>query len=182
MRNISVYSPFSVAVALFALMTFAAPAGAEVVDKSASGFTLKTTVQITAPPDRVYGVLVDIGSWWGTGHTYSGDARNMTIVAQPGGCFCEELPNGGGVEHGRVVNVVPGRLLRIHTALGPLQELGVAGSMSWQIAAGGQGSTLTMTYVVGGYMAGGLDKIADAVDKVLAEQIGNLKTHAEKNK
>ena len=157
-----------------------AVAAADVVDKSAGGFTLRSTVQVAAAPDRVFRGLVDVGSWWSKAHTYTGDATNMSIVAQPGGCFCEELPTGLGVEHGRVVNVVPNRLLRLATALGPLQELGVAGSMTWQIAPSGQGSTLTMTYVVGGYMAGGLDQLADPVDKVLAQQIALLKAHVEK--
>ena len=152
----------------------------EVVDKSAGGFTLRSTAQIAAAPDRVFRALVDIGSWWSKDHTYTGDATNMSIVAQPGGCFCEELPNGLGVEHGRVVNVAPNRLLRLATALGPLQELGVTGSMTWQITPSGQGSTVTMTYAVGGYVAGGLDKLAEPVDKVLAQQVALLKAHVEK--
>jgi uncharacterized protein YndB with AHSA1/START domain len=155
-------------------------AGAEVIDRAASGFTVKTVVQVAAPADRVFRALVDVGSWWGSDHTYTGDARNMTIAAQPGGCFCEKLPNGGGVEHGRVVNLRPGALLRLEGALGPLQELGVTGSMTWQIAANGAGSIVTMTYVVGGYASGGLDTLAPLVDQVLSQQVGNLKTYIEK--
>jgi uncharacterized protein YndB with AHSA1/START domain len=173
-----------VLVAVIVLMGLAAPVAAEVVDKSASGFTVKTSVPLAASADRVYRALVDIGSWWGSDHTYSGDAKNMSIAPLPGGCFCEKLPNGGGVEHGRVVNVVPGRLLRLDTALGPLQELRVSGSMTWQIAASGQGaaqgSTVTMTYVVGGYAPGGLDKLAAVVDQVLSQQVQLLKAHVEK--
>ena len=174
--------PCNVASAVVAVVVVTAPAAGEVVDKSASGFTLKTTVQVAAAPERVYRALVEIGSWWSSAHTYSGDARNMSLVPQPGGCFCEQLPNGGGVEHGRVVNVVPGSLLRLSTALGPLQELGVAGNMTWQVAGSGQASTVTMTYVVGGYMAGGLDTMAAPVDKVLAEQVGLLKAYAEESR
>lgn len=162
------------------VMLVPADARADVVDRSPAGFTLKTTVQVAAPADRVYRTLVDIGSWWGKDHTFSGDASNLTIAAQPGGCFCEKLPNGGGVEHGRVVNVVPGSLLRLASALGPLQELGVAGSLTWQIAASGQGSTVTLTYAVGGYTPGGLDKLAAPVDQVLSEQVRNLKAYVEK--
>ena len=161
------------------------PAAADVVDRAAGGFTLKTTVQVAAPPARVYRALVDVGSWWGKDHTYSGDARNMSLVAQPGGCFCEKLPDGGGVEHGRVVNVVPGSLLRLSSALGPLQELAVAGSWTWQIEpakAGASASTVTMTYAVGGYVPGGLDKLADVVDQVLSQQVGFLKAYAEKTR
>ena len=171
---------------LFALAItgLAAPgrAAADVIDQSSGGFTLKTTVQVAAPADRVFRALVDVGSWWSKDHTYSGDARNLSIAAQPGGCFCEKLPAGGGVEHGRVVQVRSGSLLRLQTALGPLQELGVSGSMTWQIAASAAGSTLTMTYVVGGYAPGGLDKLAAPVDQVLSQQVGLLKTHVEKSR
>jgi uncharacterized protein YndB with AHSA1/START domain len=170
------------AVLCIAVVLAPEPADADVLDRSASGFTLKTTVQVAAPADRVYRALVDVGSWWGKDHTYTGDSRNMTIAAQPGGCFCETLPNGGGVEHGRVVNIAPGSLLRLTSALGPLQELGVTGSWTWQIAASGQGSTVTMTYMVGGYAPGGLDKLADAVDQVLSQQVQFLKAHVEKSR
>jgi len=175
-----VYSPLRVvSLACAVALTSSAVAG-EVIDKAAGGFTLRSTAQIAAAPDRVYRALVDVGSWWGKDHTYTGDATNMSIVAQPGGCFCEKLPTGGGVEHGRVVNVAPGSLLRLDTALGPLQELGVTGRMTWQIAPNGQGSRVTMTYAVGGYVPGGLDKLADPVDKVLAEQVALLKAHVER--
>ena len=169
---------------VFAALVISAahPASADVVDKSASGFTVKTTVNVAAPADRLFRALVDVGSWWGKDHTYSGDSRNMSIAAQPGGCFCEKLPNGGGVEHGRVVNLVPGSLLRLDAALGPLQALAVTGSMTWQVAGSGESSTLTMTYVVGGYAPGGLDMLAPIVDQVLSQQVGFLRAYAEKSR
>lgn len=159
-----------------------AVAGADVVDRSPSGFTLRATVTVAAPPQRVYQDLLAIGSWWDREHTYSGDAKNMTIAAQPGGCFCEKVPGGAAVEHGRVVNVSPNKLLRLSAALGPLQEMGVTGALSWTIepAKQGTGSMLTMTYAVGGYAPGGLDKLADLVDSVLTRQVQLLKAHAEK--
>jgi uncharacterized protein YndB with AHSA1/START domain len=168
-------------VVLFSCIVLApSGASADVVDRSAAGFTLKTTVPIAAPGESVYRALVDVGSWWSNDHSYSGDASNMSIVPQPGGCFCEKLANGGGVEHGRVVSVTPGTLLRLTSALGPLQQLGVSGSLTWQIASSAQDSTLTMTYSVGGYVPGGLDKLADVVDGVLSEQVANLKAYLEK--
>jgi uncharacterized protein YndB with AHSA1/START domain len=168
------------AATLLAVVT--GTADADVVDASASGFTVRTSATVAAPADRLYRALLDIGSWWGKDHTYSGDSKNMSIAAQPGGCFCEKLPNGGGVEHGRVVNVVPGALLRLEGALGPLQELAVTGSMTWQIQASGPSSTLTMTYAVGGYTPGGLATLAAAVDQVLSQQVGFLKAYAEKSR
>jgi hypothetical protein len=155
--------------------------GADVVDRSASGFTVRTTVAVAATAQRVYQDLLNVGAWWDKEHTYSGDAKNMTLVAQPGGCFCERYP-AGAIEHGRVIYVVPNKQLRLSGALGPLQELAVAGTMTWTIepAKQGSGSTVTMTYAAGGYAPGGLDKLADIVDMVLGQQAKLLKAYAER--
>ena len=167
--------------ASLAMLMAAAPARAEVVDRSASGFTVKTTVTVNASPQRIYQDLLNIGAWWDKAHTYSGDAKNMTLVAQPGGCFCEKWA-GGSLEHGRVINVSPNKLIRLSSALGPLQELAVNGTLTWSIEAAkqGNGSTLTMTYAAGGYAPGGLDKLADIVDTVLGQQVKLLKAYSEK--
>jgi len=165
-------------IALLLLLT-AGPIAAEVVDRSPNGFTIKATVAVAAMPDAAFRALVDVGSWWDKDHTYSGDARSLSIVPQPGGCFCEKLPNGGGVEHGRVVSVVPGSLLRLQSALGPLQELGVSGSMTWQITKAATGSTITMTFAVGGY-APALEKLAPLVDQVMMRQVSLLKAYLDK--
>lgn len=168
-------------VAVACVVLSGVPAGADVVDRSPAGFTIKTNVAVSASPQRIYQDLLNPGAWWDKAHTYSGDAKNMTLVAQPGGCFCEKWA-GGALEHGRVVNVSPNRMVRIATALGPLQELAVTGTMTWSIEAAkqGSGSTLTMTYAVGGYAPGGLDKLADVVDSVLKGQVQLLKAYAEK--
>ena len=174
-------------VSAFVLVSLAltrAEVAADVIDRSASGFTVRTVVAVTATPQRIYQDLLNPGSWWDKDHTYSGDARNMTLVAQPGGCFCEKLPGGGAVEHGRVVNVSPNKLIRLSSALGPLQELAVMGTLTWSIepAKQGRGSSLTMTYAAGGYVPGGLDKLADVVNTVLSQQVQLLKAYAEKGR
>ena len=170
-------------LALTFLMSARSLAGADVVDKSASGFTVRTSVTVAAAPQRVYQSLLNVGAWWDKEHTYSGDAKNMTLLAQPGGCFCEKYASGA-IEHGRVVNVSPNKLVRVSGALGPLQELATAGTMTWTIepATPGSGSTLTMTYAVAGYAPGGLDKLADIVDMVLAHQVTLLKAYSEKSR
>lgn len=158
----------------------AAPARAEVTDRSPSGFTVKVVADIAAPPARVYAALVrNVDKWWDKEHTYSGDAKNLSIDPKPGGCFCESLPAGGFVEHAVVINVQPGTLVRMRGALGPLQEAGVAGSLTWQFEQAGPGTKLTFTHTAGGYAPGGLDKLADIVDKVLAHQVAQLKLYAE---
>ena len=174
---------FRISLVALGWMAFTVHARAEVIDRSAAGFTVRTTVTVAAAPQRVYQDLLNVGGWWDKDHTYSGDAKNMTIVAQPGGCFCEKY-GGGAVEHGRVVNISPNKLLRLAAALGPLQELATAGTMTWTIepAKQGSGSTLTMTYAAAGYAPGGLDKLADIVDTVLARQVKLLQAYAEKSR
>ena len=173
----------ALALGLACLTLTGVDATAEVVDRSASGFTVRTTVAVAATPQRIYQDLLNIGAWWDKAHTYSGDAKNMTLIAQPGGCFCETFA-GGAVEHGRVVNVSPNRMMRISSALGPLQEMATIGTMTWTIepAKQGPGSTLTMTYAASGYAPGGMDKLADIVDTVLGQQVKLLKAYAEKTK
>jgi uncharacterized protein YndB with AHSA1/START domain len=166
-------------LAILALLPVAADA--DVIDRTANGFTIKVVVDIAAPPETVYVSLVrHVGEWWDKDHTYSGDAKNLSIIAEPGGCFCEALPNSGGVEHAIVVNVQPGTLLRLRGALGPLQEAGIAGSITWQFEKSGRGTKLTFTHSAGGYSPGGMEKLADIVDSVLAHQVKLLKEYSEK--
>ena len=156
-------------------------AGQAVAQSSSNGFSLKHEVVIHAPRSEVYGSLTGhVGEWWNPRHTYSGDSKNLSIDARPGGCFCEALPSGGGVEHLRVVYLVPDEMLRLSGGLGPLQASGVAGSLSWKLTDSGAGSTaVEVTYVVGGFFEGGFEGLAPAVSTVIAEQLQRLKTFVE---
>lgn len=148
---------------------------AAVVDSSDVGFTLKFEAQVNAAPMKCYrGVAHSVGKWWSSEHTYSGDAGNMYIEDRLGGCFCEKFPTGGGIEHMRVVYSNPGSGLRLLGALGPLQEMGLQGSMTWEFAAKGDGTLIKLTYAVGGYSADGLAVLAPIVDRVIGEQFGRL--------
>ena len=150
---------------------------------SSTGFLVRHTATIAAPPARVYDALVrQVGSWWHSDHTFSGDARNLSIDARPGGCFCEKLKEGGGVEHMRVVYAAPGERLRMSGALGPLQASGLAGSLTWSLAATPGGTTIELSYSVGGFLAGGFEKMAPAVSGVLEEQLRRLKLFVETGK
>src|SRR5579872_7010972 len=109
---------------LAALICILAPgwASAGVADSSASGFTVKITLNIQAAPDEVYRKLIhNVGDWWESSHTFSGNSHNLTIDEKAAGCFCEKLPNGGGVRHMEVVNFAPARSLVLNGGLGPLQ-------------------------------------------------------------
>ncbi len=156
-----------------------APVRAEVVDSQPFGFTVRDSVEVAASPERVWRALGDIGHWWDPAHTYSHDARNLSLTLRPGGCWCEILPSGGGVVHMTVVFVKPGEALRTVGALGPLQADGAVGSMTWTLKPDGDHTRLTMTYDVGGHANGGLAALAAPVDAVLAEQVARLKAYAE---
>lgn len=150
------------------------PVSAAVEDQGANGFTVSETADIAAPPDRVYAALLAPARWWNSEHTYSHDAANLTLDARAGGCWCETLPGGGSVQHMVVVNVIPGQLLRLRGALGPLQGMAVDGAMTVSLHGIGNHTWLTLTYAVGGYAKEGFGELANAVDSVLGDQTARL--------
>jgi uncharacterized protein YndB with AHSA1/START domain len=162
------------------LILFALRADAAVTTVSPSGFVVTLDATVAANRDRVYRALVgDVGAWWNSDHTFSGDSRNLSIDARPGGCFCERLPGGGGVEHLRVVFVRPGEMLRLSGALGPLQPSALTGTMTWTLMMSNDSTRVTLTYTVGGFREGGFADIAPAVDAVLSDQLNRLKAFCE---
>ncbi|HEY6066142.1 MAG TPA: SRPBCC domain-containing protein [Thermoanaerobaculia bacterium] len=168
----------SVTAAVVLLVAASSPAA--VVDVSPSGFLVRHELVVAATPEKLYRALTaGIAGWWNPMHTRSGDAKNLSIEPRAGGCFCEKLPGGGAAEHMRVVFVSPPRVLRMVGALGPLQESGLAASMTWTLTAEGTGTKVELTYSVGGYFRGGFEKIAPAVDAVLGDQLSRLGKFAE---
>ncbi len=164
-----------------AALLIATPAAAEVVDSQPNGFEVRQTVTVKASAAKVYADLVKVGSWWSSDHSWSGDAKNMSIDARPGGCWCETWP-GGGILHMTVVDAQPGKALRFAGALGPLSFSGLDGHMSWALAEKDGLTTVTWTYDVGGYAKGGLDKWPAGVDAVLTNQIDRFKRFEETGK
>ena len=153
-------------------------AGAAGADVAPTGFLVRYKLGIAAPVTAVFGSLLNVGSWWSEKHTYSGDSKNLSLEARAGGCFCEKLANGS-VEHMRVVQLRANEMLRLAGALGPLQASGVAGAMTWRLSPAENGSKLELTYSVGGFMPGGFQAIAPAVEMVLREQADRLKRYVE---
>ena len=94
---------FRLCVCVALLITGLPPAaGAEVIDASPAGFTSKNVVEIAVPADIVYATLLKVETWWDPAHTYSGDAKNLTIDARPGGCFCETWSKGSRIRRRRL--------------------------------------------------------------------------------
>lgn len=163
---------------LMAIPAFS-PAMAAVDAVGPSGFTVSQKTHITAAPDAVWAALIQIGKWWSPEHSYSLVAANMTLDAKAGGCFCEALPGGGSVQHMVVVFAKPAAMLRLRGALGPMQQMGVDGALTWTLTAKDGGTDLTMRYAVGGYVPGGFDGLSKGVDAVLSQQVTRLQRFVE---
>ncbi len=151
-------------------------ARADVLSAGSGGFQLRHQVSTALAPDAAYQRFLTIGRWWSDAHTYSGRAASLSIDARPGGCWCEQLANGGALRHMTAIYLDPGKALRFEGGLGPLQPMGASGVMTiaFKPAAAGQGTTVTLVYNVSGYAAEGLAGIAPAVDQVLAEQLARF--------
>lgn len=175
-----VFRGLGLMVPLVLVLLGAGRAPAAVVDSTRAGFLVRSEAVVHAAPDSVYRALTGrIGAWWDPEHTFSGEARNLSLDAKPGGCFCETLPQGGGVRHLTVVFASPGRRLRLTGALGPLQGAGVAGSLTWSLTPAPAGTKVELEYSVGGYFPGGLAALAPLVDVVLGGQLARLKRFVE---
>ena len=150
-------------------------AAAEITASTEHGFTVVHAIETPAEPFVVYRTMTaHIDQWWSGDHSWSGDASNLYMNVERGGCFCERLPGGGRVEHLRLIYFSPGAELRFDGALGPLQTMAAQGRMIWKIEKTEAGSTVRFSYHVFGHPEGGLAGIAPAVDGVIGEQLKRL--------
>jgi uncharacterized protein YndB with AHSA1/START domain len=164
---------------VLAALLMARGSQAEVLAASPGGFSLTHEVLIEATREEVWRAAVnDIGRWWSSDHTISGDAANLSIDAVPQGCFCEAIGEHAGVVHLTVTFVNPNVMLRLTGGLGPLGLMGVDGNMTWEFFDD-DGTRVRFNYIVGGFRPGGLDEIAGAVDAVIGDALLRLKTYSE---
>ena len=169
--------------ALAALSLAPSPALADVVEQGTDSFVTRETRIVEADPREVWMALISPGKWWNDDHTWSGDAANMTITPQAGGCFCERIPEvetddtvglAGSVQHMTVVYAAPDKALRMRGALGPLQSEAVTGVLTIAFEEVDQGTSITFEYVVAGYMRYEVPTISKAVDGVMTQQLEGL--------
>jgi hypothetical protein len=165
---------FIVTVTTFAALACTAAARAEIVSAGPSGFNVRQVAEVPNPAPVVWAALSEVGKWWDPEHTYSGDSRNLTLDPTVRGCFCEKLSLYAGIEHARVIYAQPAKTLRLSGALGPLQDFGVSGVMTWSIEPAGGGSKITLTYSVGGFADRPLADWAPLVDEMLGGQLKRL--------
>lgn len=161
----------------------AAPASAEVTRATDLGFVSRNEVVVSASPKDVWLALISPAGWWQSEHTWSGDAKNLTLMPQAGGCFCETIPEvdepgrftlQGSVEHMRVVQAYPESALRMIGSLGPLQSEPVNGVLTIVISKVPKGTRIVFEYNVGGTMRYEIPVISRAVDGVMAAQLAAL--------
>jgi uncharacterized protein YndB with AHSA1/START domain len=170
-----------VALALAAMLATSAT-HAETSNVSANGFTSSFREEVKAGTDEVWKAIAQLPRWWSDAHTWSGKASNMTLELRAGGCWCESWEGGQSAQHGQVLMVQPGRVIRMAAGLGPLQELPAQGVLTIVTSAQEGKTFLRMTYRVGGPPDLGLDKLAPAVDQVIGVQFRRLKSLVETGK
>lgn len=163
------------------LLLLASRASADVIEKADNGFRIRIETTVSTNASTAFRALTDVGSWWNAAHSYSGDAKNLSIQVAPGGCFCEKL-RGGGVVHMTVVFVDAGKQLRLVGGLGPLQQAGVSGALTWTLTEANGATTLESTYSAGGFWPGGLGTMAEPVDAVLRDQMARYKRFVERGR
>jgi uncharacterized protein YndB with AHSA1/START domain len=163
-------------LAMLTMAAVAPVARADVVSASPSAFVIHAQRTVSAPPDRVWNGLVQVGRWWNPEHSYSRDARSLSLDPRAGGCWCERW-RGGSVEHGRVILVMNQegvRTLRISAPLGPLQAMAVNAILTFTVTPDTAGAKIDMTYRVSGDPSLSLDQVGPGVNVVIMEQYERL--------
>ncbi|WP_379921020.1 SRPBCC family protein [Erythrobacter sp. R86502] len=171
--------------ALLGLAAFgmSVPATAEVTRSTDISFVSRHEVMVEASPKEVWLALISPSGWWTSEHTWSGDAKNLTLTPQAGGCFCETIPEvdepgrftlQGSVEHMRIVQAYPESALRMIGSLGPLQSEPVTGVLTIALTKVSEGTRIVWEYNVGGAMRYEVPVISKAVDGVMGAQIAAL--------
>lgn len=174
---------YRMAVFSAAALCVASPASAELTRVNDSGFVSRHEVVVEGSPTDVWLALISPSGWWRKEHTWSGDAKNLALTPQAGGCFCETIPEidepgrftlQGSVEHMRVIQAYPEQALRMQGALGPLQSEPVIGVLTITISTIEQGTRIVWEYNVGGPMRYEVPVISKAVDGVMGAQLAAL--------
>ena len=160
-----------------ALMLVPVYAGAEVKSATPESMLIEHRFTIATPAMRVWETLLHPERWWPADHTWSGKRENLSLDPAIDGCFCERW-DGNGVEHGRVVAVFPGTMLRLDAALGPLQEMAISGVITVALEERDGATTMVVTHRVSGDATHKLDAFAPIVDQVNGQQFGNLAAEA----
>ena len=166
------------AILALSVLLLATPASAEVVSASTNGFEVSHSVNLVIPRERAYAAFGQVQNWWSKDHSYSGNAARLSMQLTPGGCFCERLDGGGGIEHLRVTYVQPNERVVLTGSLGPLLYEATSGVMDVKFEKIAGGTRITSSYRAAGFARGNAGEMAPLVDAVLGEQIKRLRVYA----
>ena len=148
-------------------------AAAEVKMATPEGAIIEHRFRMTASPNAAWEVLVHPERYWPRDHTWSGDAANLHLSPEAGGCFCERW-SGGSAEHGRVVMARPGQLLRFRGSLGPFQEMAVTGVLTVTLTPIESGTEAVVTYRLSGDASHAFEAFVAVVDQVVGLQFAGF--------
>lgn len=166
---------------LSALLPLAAlPAAAEVLDASPGHFEVRHCAEVAATPAAVYVAMAQLPRWWNPQHTWSGDARTLSLDLTAGGCWCERWGDGASAQHACVLQVLPSRLIQMQASLGPLLNLPAVGLLTLVTSTQDGQTAVRLSYRVSGAPELALDKLATPVDTVPGLQFARLKAMIER--
>ena len=114
-------------------VTFTSPSHADVNYADNSGFSIANESESTAAIEAVYSHFIqDVDKWWPKDHTWW--KGTLSIDEQAGGCFCE-VKEAASAAHMQISYVVPNEKVVMTGGLGPLQEMGLTGALTWEFSA-----------------------------------------------
>jgi hypothetical protein len=162
------------ALATMACLAVSTPAAAEVVSRSTDSFALWFGVPVEDGPEDIRATVAALPEWWDPAHTYTGDAANLSLDLEPGGCWCETLADGTTFQHGRVIFVAPDRVT-LKAPLGPLNGKATLAELTIAVDHGSR-RWIRVEFAVAGP---GLGALADPVNEVMDGVFGRLIAYIE---
>ena len=164
---------------IFVLFLLSPVSQAKVVITNDNNFIIEHEVVVPINAQASYRLLGKPSQWWNSEHTWSGDARNMSMQLKAGGCFCEKW-NDNSVMHAQVIAAQPGKLLQLQGALGPLQNMAVTAVLSFSLKQEQSGTRVQLRYRVRGIDSHKLAGLDAEVDAVLGKQLEGFRKAASK--
>jgi len=170
---------FNKKLVLILALLLSSALNAELLVSNDTHFTSQHKVTVPQGAQNAFGLFVkNVGDYWPSDHTWSGDAKNLYMENRAGGCFCELLDNHGSALHMTIGHYAPGKELHLIGGLGPLQSMGLSGTMQILFKPAESGTEVTLTYRVNGY-TDGLTEFAEVVDGVLGTQLAGYEKYAK---
>lgn len=165
-----------------------------------SGFSITNESESMAPIETVYSHFIQhVDKWWPKDHTWW--KGTLSIDEQAGGCFCE-VTQSASAAHMQISYVEPNKKVVMTGGLGPLQEMGLSGALTWEFSTAEENASsnddtkrepspktkVTLTYHASGNIhfngqrASNEDaaNLVKVVDKVQAQQLNALTAFSNK--